>query len=405
MWRTLGEDPNPDTDGVQYVPITPNSGRSGAWNRLVRLIWSHLLFFAAAVGVSLALIYFEATTQRFFRLDPPRQVGDPCLTLIRATKGPNLGMVWANFGSCRDAVRDADREMVVVDLRHGLLLHYATEPVLAGALSLPFARVLRNQDHASRAFGKGGTHTYDMGLVGDAARFSWVDLVLAGGGRVHYLPSSKPGWFDSDVAGYFNNTNLQWTGHDWRLQRDDGIQLVFPESQGATRLEQAALVRMQTANGNALVVVDRDLAGNVLRVNAGGRQLDFERDTMNRVTAISEADTDLYLHYEYDSDGCLAQRTGPGDKFRYEHDSRNGGCSLRRVTQDGVTRFEVDYDADDRVVQLTDAAGGVYVVSYETDRRGRIVRTEVTDPEGTLRRIVLDDTGYWISRWGSYRRR
>jgi len=405
MWRTPDHEPQLDPGLTQGVPVTPGNGRSAAWNRLEGLIWRHLLVLAVAIGISFALIYVETATRLFFSFDAPRQVGDPCLTLIRPTKGPDAGAVWSNFGRCPGAPRDPDREMIVVDLRYGLLLHYKTEPVLTGALPLPFTRVLRNRDPVSRAFGKGGTHTYDMGLVGDAARLSWVDLVLAGGGRVHYLPVPEPGRFDSDVDGYFGETTLLWTGRDWRLQRDDGIELLFPESQNAARLEQAALVGMQTAAGSALLVVDRDRAGNILHLGAGDRRVDFAHDTMNRVTAISAADTGQPLRFDYDSAGCLVRHTGSGGEFQYDYDRSDGGCRLKRTTHDGVTYFEAKYSADDRLIRLTEPAGGEYVFSYETDRRGDVVRAEVIDPEGALRRITLDDTGYWISRWGSYRGR
>lgn len=394
-------DPSP----VGAAPVTPGSGRSAAWNRVENFIWRHLLFFAVAVGISFALIYFETSTRLFFSFNAPRQVGDPCLSLIRPTNASDTAAVWSNFGDCAGPPRDPDRETIVVDLRHGLLVHYKTEPVLAGALPVPFTRVLRNQDHVSRAFGTGGTHTYDMALVGDAPRLSWVDLVLAGGGRVHYLPMGKRGWFDSDVAGYFGDTTLRWTGRDWRIQRDEGIELLFPESQNATRLEQAALVGMQTADGDAVLIVERDPAGNILYIGAGDRRLDFAHDTENRVTAITAADTGRHLRFDYDSAGCLVRQTGPGEEFLYEYDRRDRGCRLRRTIQDGVSYFEAYYSADDRLVRLTHPAGGAYVFSYETDRRGHVVRAEVIDPEGTLRRITLDDTGYWISRWGSYRGR
>jgi hypothetical protein len=54
---------------------------------------------------------------------------------------------------------------------------------------------------------------------------------------------------DSDVGGYFEDTTLQWTGRDWRLRRDDGAELLFPESRNATRLEQAALLGIQDMSG------------------------------------------------------------------------------------------------------------------------------------------------------------
>jgi YD repeat-containing protein len=405
MWQTSDREQPLDPDLTRNVPVTPGSGRSAAWTRVERFVWRHLFFFAVAVGISFAVIYFETSTRLFFSFNPPRQVGDPCLSLIRPTDASETTAVWSNFGDCAGPPRDPDRETVVVDLRSGLLVHYKTEPLLMGTLPVPFTRVLRNQDHVSRAFGTGGTHTYDMALVGDAPRLSWVDLVLAGGRRIHYLPTDKPGSFDSDVAGYFGETTLQWTGRGWRIQRDDGSELLFPESENATRLEQAALIGMQTADGGSELVIERDPAGNILSIGAGDRRLDFAHDTENRVTAISAAGTGQPLRFDYDSAGCLVRQTGPGGEFLYEYDRRDRGCRLRRTIQDGVRYFEADYNDDDRVIRLAHQDGGAYVFAYETDRRGQVVRADVTDPAGTLRRITLDDAGYWIGRWGSYRGR
>ena len=310
---------------------------------------------------------------------------------------------WSNFGHCPAASRNPDRETFVVDLRYGLLVYYKTEPVMVGALPLAFTRVLRHRDRFSRAFGMGGTHTYNMGLVGDAPGLTFVDLVLAGGGRVHYRPTSMRGLYDSDVNGYFGDTTLQWTGREWRLRRDDGVELLFPESQNATRLEQAALVGIQRVNGEPMVAIDRDRAGNLRRLSASGARLDFEYDTTNRVTAIMGGDTSRQLRFEYDSNGCLIRKSGGGGVFQYDHDRRPDGCQLRRIVQDDVTYFQADYDIDDRVIRLTDPAGGSYTFSYETDARGNVVRVEVRDPGGTLRRVTLDNAGYWFSHWGSYR--
>jgi YD repeat-containing protein len=402
MWSDREPDPQPDLR-LQNVPIAPSHGISRVWSELASLVSKHLFFLAVAIGVSFALIYAQMTTRLFFSLDAPRQVGDPCLTLIRPTTGSEIGTVWTNFGHCPATSRDPERETFLVDLRYGLLVYHKTEPVMMGALPLPFTRVLRHRDRFSRAFGTGGTHTYDMGLVGDAPRLTFVDLVLAGGGRVHYRPTAEPGLYDSDVDGYFGNTTLQWTGREWRLRRDDGVELLFPESQNATRLEQAALVGMQMTNGQPVVDINRDRAGNLRRLSASRRRLDFEYDTLNRVTAIVDAETGRHLRFDYNSDGCLVRQTGSGGVFQYDHDRRNGACQLRRTVQDGVTYFQADYNADDRVIRLTNPAGGSYTFSYETDTRGNVVRAEVREPEGILRRVTLDDAGYWFSRWGSYR--
>jgi YD repeat-containing protein len=153
-----------------------------------------------------------------------------------------------------------------------------------------------------------------------------------------------------------------------------------------------------------LLQLNRDPAGNLLSLSAGGRRLDFEHDSLNRVTAISEPDASRAMRFDYDAAGCLVRQTGPDGESRYDFDRRGGGCWLTRTTYDGVTYFQADYSAEDRVVRLTNPAGGAYVISYENDWRGRIVRAEVIDPEGTLRRITVDPSSYWISRWGSYRK-
>jgi len=46
---------------------------------------------------------------------------------------------------------------------------------------------------------------------------------------------------------------------------------------------------------------------------------------------------------------------------------------LRRVAQDGVTFFEAEYSANDRLVRLKDPSGETYTFSYETDGRAAVI--------------------------------
>jgi YD repeat-containing protein len=403
MWPDRGSDPRPPT--LENIPVTPGSGHSRIWNGLLPLLWRRFFLLACAVGVSFAFIYVEMTTRLFFSLNAPRQVGDPCLALIRPTVAPDQKGVWASFGHCSvDTPRDPDRETVDVDLRYGLLTYSKTEPVMMAALPWPLTRVLRNRDKYTRAFGLGGSHSYDIGLVGDAPTLTFVDLVTASGGRIHYRPTSQSGLYDSDVGGYFEDSTLQWTGRDWRVRLDDGVDLLFPESQNATRLEQAALLGIQGDGGDSLLEIERDGAGNIRHLSAGSGRLDFEFDTRNRVTAIVEAQTGRRLGFDYTAEGCLARQTGSDGVFEYAHESRDGLCQLIRTTHDGVVHFTATYDAEGRVATLTSPAGG-YTFSYVVDESGSIVRADVREPDGALRRVSLDNAGYWISHWGSYRGR
>ena len=182
MWLDRKSDWRPAST-PENVPITPGPGRSRVWDGLVRVLGKRLFLLACAVGVSFAFIYVEMTTKLFFSLNAPRQVGDPCLHTDPANEGdrPRRGLVElrALFGryTARSGPRDARRRLA---LRY--LDVHKTEPVLMTALPWPLTRVQRNLDRFSRAFGTGGSHSYNIGLVGDAAQSTFVNLVMAGVG-------------------------------------------------------------------------------------------------------------------------------------------------------------------------------------------------------------------------------
>jgi YD repeat-containing protein len=396
----LAPSSDPTLDKGPPLPAEVDSGTIAA--RVVRFAGRHVLGFAAAVAVSFALLYFEATTRRYFDLAPPQATGDPCLTIIRPTTGEGSVAPWTSFGTCPRSFRDPARETVAVDLRYGLLVYYQTEPVLQGGLPLPLTRVQRNLDGAPRAFGRGGNHTYDMGLVGDAAGLTWVDLVLQDGWRVRFRPALAAGWFDTPSSGYFRDSRLHWTGRDWRLHRDDGGQIVFPESAGATSLAQAAPIAMLDADGSTRLRIERDRAGNILSLHVRGGRIDFSHDDANRVTAIDDG-SGWRARYEYDDAGCLARRMVAGDGFDYTHDTRSGGCALAAVRHRGRTTLQAEYGPDDRVMRLTVEGSGTFAFAYHEGGSGEVVRVDVTAPDGTLRRVALDESGHFFVRWGRYR--
>ena len=155
MWLNRNSDWRPAST-PENVPIAPGHGRSRVWDGLVRVLGKRLFLLACAVGVSFAFIYVEMTTKLFFSLNAPRQVGDPCLVLIRPTKATDRGGVWSNFGHCSvDTPRDPDRETLDVDLRYGILTYSKTEPVLMTALPWPLTRVQRNLDRFSESVWNG----------------------------------------------------------------------------------------------------------------------------------------------------------------------------------------------------------------------------------------------------------
>src|SRR5207244_3051424 len=79
-----------------------------------------------------------------------------------------------------------------VDLGTGLLVYTRTDLSLPGIMPITLTRTYRQGDSASRAFGVGTTHSYNIFLVGDSFPnlYTYQDLILADGGRIHYIRTS-----------------------------------------------------------------------------------------------------------------------------------------------------------------------------------------------------------------------
>jgi hypothetical protein len=85
-----------------------------------------------------------------------------------------------------------------VNLGTGLFITRHTDLAVPDVLPINFERVYRPLDAASRAFGIGASHVYDTFLVGDTGPYTYIDLVLASGQRIHYARiSSGTGYGDA----------------------------------------------------------------------------------------------------------------------------------------------------------------------------------------------------------------
>ena len=106
-------------------------------------------------------------------------------------------------------------------------------------LPLEVVRTYLQRDAQSRAFGVGTTLSYDMLLVGDTFPYTYQDLILPDGGRVHYTRTS-PGTSYTDAVytasttpGTFFGSTLSWNtaaGTGWLIRLKDGTVLGFPEA-------------------------------------------------------------------------------------------------------------------------------------------------------------------------------
>jgi YD repeat-containing protein len=195
---------------------------------------------------------------------------------------------------------------------------------------------------------------------------------------------------------------IRWNGGGWILVYEDGTKIIFPEAFGAGTPQRAAMIGYEDRFGNTWSFV-RDSAANLTRVAApSGRWMDFTYDTSNRVTQAKD-NIGRTVNYSYDTSGRLASVTNPASGVRnYTYDASH---RMTQVTDErGITVLKNEFDSAGRIVKQTLADNTpeltdnpVYTFAYTLDSGGRVVQTDVTDPNGLIRRVLFDANGFTTS--------
>src|SRR5581483_4402668 len=204
-----------------------------------------------------------------------------------------------------------------IDLFTGLKVETATDLTLADVIPLTFTRTYRPRDTRVRTFGIGASHSYEWFLVGTTFPYTYIDLILPDGAKVHFdRISPGTGYTDAiyehtTTATRFYKARISWNGGGWNLKLKDGTLYVFPDGSAASRPGQAALLRIVDRNGNT-VRITRDSSGNITQITSpNGRWLQFTNDTSNRITQIKD-NANRTVSYTYDASGRLWKVTDAG---------------------------------------------------------------------------------------------
>ena len=325
--------------------------------------------------------------------------GDPCFIVRHYTtlerEHPEVGAV----GECSGYYKETGLETVQIDLRYGLLLDQRTDFLVKDRIPLELTRVLRTQDDRSRAFGIGGNHNLNVFLVGDKWPFTWIDLVLEHGGRSHFRRSNWGfGYWDARYTNRDANRNMysgstiDWAWPGWKL-KGSGMTYLFPDPNGASRPEQAALIGIQNSSGLRLAL-NRDAAGNLLQARSpDGHELDFNYDQSNRVIAVDEKDGGRF-EYSYDAAGHLAQvKDADQNVTEYSYDESG---RMSRIVEAGKEVCSLTYDGQGRVKSETIAGGGTYLFKYSPGNIGTSSQVDILDSAGPIRRIRISPVEYTL---------
>jgi RHS repeat-associated protein len=286
-----------------------------------------------------------------------------------------------------------------VDLGTGLFVLEKTDMFLADVLPIAFTRTYRTLDTVSRPFGKGATHNYEIVLSGAGGTdFSFVDLILPDGGKVHYDRISPGTGFADAVfehtatpSVYFKTQITFNSGTSrWELKLKDGTVYVFGPHSGLR-------LALKDRNGNQLTITrTAGENGNISTITSpNGRFLQFSYDTSNRITQIAD-NSGRTVGYTYDSNGRISKVTDPNSgATNYTYDSSHRMTTIKDPR--AIVFLTNTYDANGRVSKQTQKDATTFLFAYTLDVNGKVIQTDVTDPRTNKRRVTFNADGYTLT--------
>jgi RHS repeat-associated protein len=289
-----------------------------------------------------------------------------------------------------------------VDLWTGLFVLTETDLALPDTFPISVTRTYRSRDSISRSFGIGTTHGYEMFLIGDTNPWTYIELVLPDGARIHYSRISSGTSFTDAIyehtstPTFFYKSRITWdTSVAWNLTLKDGTVYTFRAGDGAGVARQAGLLSIRDRYGNTVNVL-RDADSNLTRLRSpNGRYIDFTYDGSNRVTQAKD-NIGRTAGYTYDASGRLWKVTDPiGGVTEFSYDSSHRMISIKNSR--GIVYVTNEYDSSGRVNTQTHADGGTYDFAYTLDSNGKVTQTDVTDPNQSVRRVAFNSTGFPLS--------
>ncbi len=268
-----------------------------------------------------------------------------------------------------------------VDLGTGLFEFRNVDFYLPDVIPIVLTRTYRQGSTMSRSFGLGTTLTYDTYLVGDVNPYTYLDLILPEGGRIHYYRTSPGTGLSSVYLPFlppprFSGSMIVWnpsrgSNGGWDLTFKDGSLWSFPEAFGQTNPAKCAILFVRDRFGNTLNI-NRSSNGNITQViSPNGRWLQFTYDACNRVTQITD-NSGRSTMYSYDSTDCTIGRLfsftdqdqRPPTTFYYGENGATADEMTSIIDSRGVKYLQTSYDVNGRVSQQTLANSGTYLFHY-----------------------------------------
>ncbi|MHB8473426.1 MAG: RHS repeat-associated core domain-containing protein [Gammaproteobacteria bacterium] len=281
-----------------------------------------------------------------------------------------------------------------VDLATGLFVYNHTDLTVQDVMPLSLRRTYRTNDTNSYRFGIGTTDIYGTYLFDNYGDPSRIFLVLPDGAALKYVPSGSTylcqncgptDFYGSTITGSVGGGNLT-------LTRKDGTVYVFSGSSGK-------LASIIDRVGNHITLVwSGGTTGNLTSVTSpNGKYITFTYDASNRVTQAKD-NFGRTVSYTYDTAGRLSTVTDAGGGVtKYTYDTANNMVSFFNPRNNTVAQVINTFDTSGRVQKQQLPDGSLYQFAYTTDTSGKITQTDLTDPNGKVRRVAYNTAGYITS--------
>jgi RHS repeat-associated protein len=352
-------------------------------------------------------------------------------------------MVGTSAGAPNSGPIGGKRAGEPVDLSTGLFIYDKTDLVLPDVIPIDFRRTYRTNDSWSRPFGIGFTDSYEIFTVGDTQPYTYQELVLPDGQRIHFdRISAGTGYGDAVYMSFSSQTNWYGAtisykagvipGASWVLRTKGGTNYYFPDAFNVSSPARQALVGIGDRYGN-LVTIARDSSGNKTQITSpNGTYITFQHDSSNRITQATDI-LGRTVQYTYDSSGRLWTVTdAAGGVWTYTYDSNNNMKTIKDAR--GIVYLTNDYDTNKMVAKQTQADGGTYQFAWTLTSNTAeypfvevgaapagsngfpteiialrncttcsvsysplIAQVSVTDPNSNVHKVVFGSTGYVTS--------
>jgi len=320
--------------------------------------------------------------------------GDPAVTVY---DGPGDKLLW-KMRYAESALPDTRAQIFCVDAGVGLVIQRKADFVFEDEPAMQFTRVHRNQDDRSRAFGIGGSDSFEIFLGGQMG--TAVDLIMEDGVRIHYthLPPATGQTGDTYASSWgsqewrFQNTQAVFDGKTWRIKTADGWTYMFPYTPHALAQNVTVLTGFIDPEGHEYKM-ERDSFGALISIGSpSGKWLHFENDSQHRITRITSS-LGRAMQYDYDPGGRMIRATdSDGHIDSYTYDEK--GQMITAAHGTGRPFLANGYFPDGYIKSQVMGDGSKFEYSYFRRERNVIYESLILDPNGLETYVQYVRGGY-----------